>query len=140
LTTFSYNMNVAAGQLSSPAELLDCYNRGVECPKPPPSKRPQYSAEGYKAFIQAAQHAGVKALPQQHREFKIDTSEDTSNFNFGQTSSGGGAHSNGWFSFYSAAGQETTTKNLQTGSAASSVNIKIFYDDIKAVTIAPGDW
>jgi hypothetical protein len=88
-------MNVAAGQLSSPAELLDCYNRGVECPKPPPSKRPQYSAEGYKAFIQAAQHAGVKALPQQHREFKIDTSEDTSNFNFGQTSSGGGAHSNG---------------------------------------------
>jgi hypothetical protein len=138
-------MDVAAGQLSSPAELLNCYNSGVPCPKPPPSKLPAYSAERYKAFVQASLYPAGSTYkdhkPLDGTSFKIDTSEDTSNFKFGQTTMGASARTNGWFSFYSAsAGKSTTTTNLRTGSAASSVDVKIFYDKLEAITIAPGSW
>lgn len=137
-------MDAAVGKLSSPRELLNCFNNKVPCPTPKAFKVPLYSADRYKAFVQEAQAGvkiGAKYDPADGTSFQIDTAESTSDFQFGQTSVSATVSPGGWFSFWSAsAGQETTSSTLRTGSAASSVSIKITYDKIEIIDVTPGLW
>jgi hypothetical protein len=136
-------MDAAVGKLSSSRELLNCFNNKVPCPAPASVfKVPLYSAPRYKAFVQESQvKVGHKYDPAYNATFQINTAEDTSSFNFGQTSIGASARPGGWFSFWSASGGvETSSSNLRTVSAASSVTIEMTFDAIEAIDLTPGQW
>ena len=135
-------MDAAVGKLSSPRELLNCFNNKVPCPTPSTFKVPLFSAPRYKAFVQEAQvESGRKYEPAKSTTFQINTGESTSDFQFGQEHFGANASPGGWFSFWSAsASRETESSTLRTGSAASSVSIKIVYDAIEAIDVTPGLW
>lgn len=136
-------MDVASGILASPRQLLNCMDDKKQCPEAPKAYQvPLYTAQGYKPFVSATQvKSGNKYVPLDGTSFKIKTAEDTSSFQFGQTSIGASASPGGWFSFWSAsAGRETESSTLKTGSAASSVEVKIFYDAIQSIPVTPGLW
>jgi hypothetical protein len=147
LTSTRYNMEVAAGSSTSLTQLLACTRDSEEeaaknCPPAPDIYSPLYNAPNYKAFVQDAQSkSDDKYDPVNAVSFSVDTSKSTSEYKFGQTSIGANARGSGWFSFFSASGQRTTeSSQFSTNAAASSVSIKITYDDMQQIAITPGKW
>jgi len=112
-----------------------------QCPKPSPFNVPAYEAQGYREFVQAAQKATIdNYTPGGSASISVDSSKQTSQYNFGQTSVGADV-SGGWFSPWSASGKHTTTsQTFSSTAAASSVQIKVTWDSIRKITITPGSW
>jgi len=112
-----------------------------DCPAPKPFNVPLYDAQGYKEFVQEAQRGTVADYkPVNGININVDSKKTTSQYDFGQTSVGADV-SGGWFSPWSASGKHTTTsETFSTTAAASSISVKLTYDDIRAITIAPGLW
>jgi hypothetical protein len=110
-----------------------------DCPAPKPFNVPLYDAQGYKEFVQEAQRA-TDYHPDNGIDIRVDSKKTTSQYDFGQTSVGGDV-SGGWFSPWSVGGKHTTTsETFSTTAAASSVSVRLTYEDIRAITIAPGLW
>lgn len=140
-------MKAAAGSSTSLTKLLLCTREtpekaAVDCPAFEDYYVPMYNAPDYKDFVKDAQsHSDDKYNPLNSVSFSVDTSKSTSEYKFGQTSVGANARGTGWFSFFSASGQRTTeSSQFSTNAAASSVSIKITYDDMRQIAITPGKW
>lgn len=146
LTLPRYNMLASTGSTTSPALLKRCLDMTKEeaakqCPKPSPFNVPAYDAPGYREFVQKAQKATIdNYTPGGSASISVDSSRSTSEYNFGQTSVGADV-SGGWFSPWSASGKHTTTSSkFSSTAAASSVQIKMTWDDIRTIPITPGLW
>lgn len=135
-------MQAAIGNVLSTAELLRKQAGDQSIPKPSTHLVPAYSAPAYKKFVQSAQsRSGGKYEPTHYVEFSIDTNTDTSKFNFGQTSAGANVgFSYGWLGFSAGGSGSESTTTFQTGSDASSVRIKLLFDQVEAITLNPGAW
>lgn len=135
-------MPAAIGNVLSTAELLRKQSSNQPIPKPSTHLVPTYDAKGYKKFIQEAQTmSGGKDDAADSVEFSIDTKDETSKFNFGQTSAGANVgFSYGWLGFSAGGSSSESTSTLETGSDASSVRIKLKFDTIQAITMTPGAW
>lgn len=136
-------MRCAVGNLLSPAELVNANNSGKTIPDPPFHRLPYYNAPNYKTSVQTAQRqVGSEYEPSGSLEFTIDTGKDTSSFNFGQNTAGGGASVSygGWFSFDANASHSSKSETLETGSESTQVKVEITYDALELVPITPGDW
>lgn len=134
-------MDAAFGNTLTVAQLLNLKLTGKTAPLPTTQFVPLYNAPRYKDFVEEAQvKAGGTYTPAKYHTFTIDTSKQTSDYHFGQTSIG--AHyGGGWFYSFGASGAaSTTTSSLQTSSALSSVSINITYDAIEIIDITPGLW
>jgi len=139
-------MLASTGSTTSPALLKRCLDMtkdeaAKQCPKPSPFNVPAYEAQGYREFVQAAQKATIdNYTPGGSASISVDSSKQTSQYNFGQTSVGADV-SGGWFSPWSASGKHTTTsQTFSSTAAASSVQIKVTWDSIRKITITPGSW
>lgn len=136
-------MQAASGNPLSTAELIRKQNLGEKVPDPPTYRVPLYNADGYKSFIQDAmqKYSSSDYTSAQRIEVSIDAGKSTSDYNFGQTQGGGSvAAGTPWFSFSANASHSSESSSLQTGSEASQVKVAITYNDIRAVTITPGQW
>jgi hypothetical protein len=143
LTISSFNMKAASGAPLSNAELLNKERLGEKVPEPLTYRVPLYDAPDYKTFVQDAMKKATSSdySSPNRIEVNIDTGKDTSDYNFGQTQ-GGASIGVGtpWFSFSAGASHSEEHSTLQTGSESSQVKVVITYNDIRAVTIKPGQW
>lgn len=139
-------MAATSGSTLSPEMLNRCDDlpedeAAKQCPKPATFTVPMYDLQGYQEFVQDAQRSsGDDYTPSGEASVKVDSKKKTSQYNFGQTSVGADV-SGGWFSPWSVSGKHTTTtETFSTTAAASSMEVKVFWDAIKLVTITPGQW
>ena len=146
LTSASYNMVATSGSSQSLSMLLRCNDEtedtaAKDCPAPIPFNVPMYDAQGYKEFVQEAQRGTADDYtPKGGTEINVDSKKTTSQYDFGQTSVGADL-SGGWFSPWSVSGKHTTTsETFSTTAAATSMSVKVTWDDMKLVTIRPGLW
>ncbi|KAK4163792.1 hypothetical protein QBC43DRAFT_354274 [Cladorrhinum sp. PSN259] len=138
-----FNMQCAIGNVLSPQELIRRLNNNEEIPKPTIQRLPLYQAPGYKDFVEAAERkTGSTYEPANSIEFSIDTSKNTSDYDFGHTSGSAGVTAGWapWFFFSSGASSSTTNTNINTGSESQSVKVKMTYDEMRIVPITLGDW
>ncbi|GKT56564.1 hypothetical protein ColTof4_08890 [Colletotrichum tofieldiae] len=115
-----YNMSAAKGNMMG---------KGV--PKPSTHLGPVYTALRYKKFIHEVQaRLGGHYEPANSIEFVIDTKDDISKYNFGQTTVGVNTDFNygGWFGFSAFGNLSESSSTLDTSSHASPVKIKLLYD------------
>lgn len=136
-------MRGAMGNVLSATELLRMEQSGQKAPDPSTSFLLAYNAPQYKQAVQdAMRKALTDVIPSQSVEIAVDFGKSTSDFDFGQTKVDGdiGLSWGGWFAF-SANGQwDKTTENLETYDEESEIKIKLLFDDIRRVTINPGQW
>ncbi|KAK7921660.1 hypothetical protein PG985_009682 [Apiospora marii] len=75
-------------------------------------------------------------------EFSVDTNDETSNYDFGQTTVDGkaGFTYGGWFSFGAGGNYSDTSSRLETGSDTTQIKFKILFDKMETISITPGSW
>ena len=136
-------MHGSMGNILSPAELLQSYNKGEKVPEPPFQRLPAYNAPTYKAAVQAAmKSAGGDYKAEPKITFNIDTGKSTSDFKLGQTTVAGGvgATFGGWFSFNASGSHSSESTTLTTGEESSKVTVTITYDTLQLIPITLGSW
>ncbi|RBR23745.1 uncharacterized protein FIESC28_03450 [Fusarium coffeatum] len=129
-----YNMKAASGGNLSNVELLNKERSGESIPDPLTSRVPLYQSPECEAFVKDAVTEAASGDYSSHNriEVDIDTDKDTSDYNFGQPDDASVNAGTPWFSF----GDST----LDTGSESSEVEVVVTYNDIRAVTVQPGQW
>mgnify|MGYP001004897884 CR=1 FL=1 len=134
-------MRVATGSHLSSSEILHKLQSGETIPPPDSYNLPLYYSPTYKGFIQEAMNKGESSdySPSNYIEVEIDTSKNTSDYNFGQTE-GQPTGGIGWLAFNPNGGASTESTTLDTGSESSEVSVKITYDDLQVLDIHPGPW
>ncbi|KAI9898026.1 hypothetical protein N3K66_006386 [Trichothecium roseum] len=138
---YGFNMPVAAGSPLSSSEILHKLQSGETIPPPDSYHLPLYHSPTYKGFVQEAMNKGGSSdyNPSNSIDVEIDTSKNTSDYNFGQTE-GEPSGGIGWLAFNLSGDASTESSTLQTGSESSEVSVKITYDNLQAVDIIPGNW
>ncbi|GJC83472.1 hypothetical protein ColLi_06310 [Colletotrichum liriopes] len=132
-----YNMPAAMRNMMSPQELVRNQQMGKGIPKPSTHLVPVYTALRYKKFIHDVQaRLGGHYEPANSIEFVIDTKDDISKYNFGQTTVGVNTDFNygGWFGFNALGNLSESSSTLDASSDASSVKIKLLYDKTERST------
>jgi len=127
-------MKAASGGNLSNVELLNKEHSGESISDPLTFRVPLYHSPECETFVKDAltEAASGDYSSAQRTEVGIDSDKDTSDYNFGQPDDASIDSGTPWFSFGDSP--------LDTGSESSEVEVVITYNDIRAVTIQPGNW
>ncbi|KAK0616715.1 hypothetical protein B0T14DRAFT_435058 [Immersiella caudata] len=140
-----FNMEAAAGDLPSSAELKRLQQAGDKSAKPAVYYVPQYTGlDEYKKFVSAAEQKATSSTwkPAQSYDLKIDKGKKAEDYKFGQVSGGGSvAVSCGpWFAFSASANHSETETDSSSQVDTEDVSVKILFDDMRLIAISPGQW
>lgn len=137
-------MRCAIGNFLSAEEIYLKQAQGQPIPTPKYQHLPLYEAPLYQDFVKAGETkiGNTGYTPSDSIEFHINTSEDTSHSDFGQTNMDGSAGFSyrPWFGFDANGEHSSESTAVNTGSESESVKVKITFDKIQNIQINPGKW
>jgi len=137
------NMPCTALTAANAREILNASNKGT--PIPPPGAifyEPAYLCPEYGSTVKTWQNLANSTTDPKSFIININSGKDVKDTDFGQTKISGDVSFTyaPWLSFSANGSSDHTDDSLKTEHEAEEIEITVFYDDMRAVTINPGSW
>ncbi|KAH7082500.1 hypothetical protein FB567DRAFT_594973 [Paraphoma chrysanthemicola] len=139
------NLTMACTNLTpaNAAEILNAYNKGEKIPAPAGIYwRPDYHCPNYASTVKSWQNLVGSTVKRQEFTLNLDSGKSVKETSFGQTTGSAGVSFDygPWISFGAGGSANKTEDSLKTDDESQNISITVSFDDMRAVTISPGEW